>query len=223
MWMDEGFNTFINEISTKNFDNGVYDSPRPDGFRVGQFFNSPNSESILNRPDIIQERYIGIACYFKPGLALSILRENVLGEERFDKAFKTYIETWAYKHPSPNDFFRTMENSSGEDLSWFWRSWFTNNWTFDQGVANIVYNNSNPANGSQIILENKGKMVMPPILLIYEKDQSPRKITLPVEIWQRGSPFTYSYPSTKPIDSVRLDPNHIYPDFNPSNNIYPSK
>ena len=223
MWMDEGFNTFINEISSHDFNHGEYDTPALDGFKVGAFFAAPNAESILNRPDVLQERYIGIACYFKPGLALSVLRKNVLGEDRFDFAFREYIKNWAYKHPGPDDFFRCMENSSGEDLGWFWRSWFLNSWTLDQGVTQITYNQSNPEKGAQILLVNNGKMVMPPILEIYEQNKEPKKVLLPVEIWERGSPYSYSYPSTHVIDSVRLDPSHEYPDFNSKNNIYPAQ
>jgi aminopeptidase N len=63
------------------------------------------------------------------------LREQILGPERFDFAFKTYVARWAFKHPTPDDFFRTMENASGESLQWFWRGWFVNNWRLDVAVA----------------------------------------------------------------------------------------
>ncbi len=220
MWMDEGFNTFINGLSSSEFNHGEYDSPNPDGFRVGAYFSSPNTESVLNRPDVLQEKNVGMACYFKPAIALSLLRQNILGEERFDEAFKLYIERWAYKHPSPDDFFRTLENSSGEDLSWYWRAWFLNNWTFDQGIVQSKYLQEDANKGVQIILENNGKMVFPTILEIYERNQEPKTLTLPVEIWQRGSPYVFSYPSSHPIDSIRIDPVHIYPDNNPSNNSF---
>ncbi len=220
MWMDEGFNTFINGISSKEFNHGEYNSPALDGFKIGQVFSSEHSEAVMNRPDILQEKFVGIACYLKPAMALNLLRSVVLGEERFDKAFKVYIDRWAYKHPEPNDFFRTIENSTGEDLSWFWRAWFLNNWSFDEGISNIQYHDNDPKKGAEIILENNGKMVMPPILTIYEQDMPVKTITLPVEIWQRGSPYSFAYPSTHRIDSVKIDIEHLYPDINPLNNIY---
>jgi len=223
MWMDEGFNTFINGLSTHDFNNGEYDQNGIDGFRIGSILNSPSSESVLNRPDVIQEKFIGIACYYKPGYALSLLRDHILGPDLFDKAFKLYIDRWAYKHPSPNDFFRTIENVSGEDLGWFWRGMFMNNWTFDEGVQSVGYKDGDPSKGSQIVLVNNGKMAMPPILLIYEQNTTPKLVQLPVEVWQRGSPYTYSYGSTHSIDSIRVDPNHVFPDSDPSNNIYPQK
>ena len=85
--------------------------------------------------------------YDKPGLGLELLRYDILGEERFDSAFRYYIRNWAYKHPTPWDFFHAMENSSGEDLSWFWRGWFMNNWKIDQAVTGVDYIQYNPANG----------------------------------------------------------------------------
>jgi aminopeptidase N len=75
-----------------------------------------------------------LLAYYKPGAGLSILRESILGPEKFDKAFRTYIDRWAFKHPTPWDFFHTMENVSGEELNWFWRGWFFNKWKIDQAV-----------------------------------------------------------------------------------------
>jgi hypothetical protein len=222
MWMDEGFNTFINGISSQEFNHGEYAQAPIDANRESNYFFLPQiAESVLTRPDVFQERYVGIGAYFKPGFALGLLRDQVLGKDRFDKAFKLYIDRWAYKHPSPNDFFRTIENSSGEDLSWFWRGWFLNVWSLDQGIKSLTYNENAVEKGSKIVLENNGKMVMPPILEIFEQNMPPKTVQLPVEVWQRGSPYTFSYSSTHAIDSVRLDPNHVYPDTNPSNNHYP--
>jgi aminopeptidase N len=92
----------------------------------------------MSSPDNMKEANITL-CYSKPSAGLIILREQVLGAERFDLAFRTYVERWAFKHPTPDDFFRTMENVAGEDLSWFWRGWFEYNWRFDQGINSIKY------------------------------------------------------------------------------------
>ena len=89
-----------------------------------------------------------------------MLREEILGEARFDKAFRTYIARWAYKHPTPDDFFRTMENVSGEDLNWFWRSWVINNWRLDQAITKIKYIKNDPKLGAVITIENLEKMPM---------------------------------------------------------------
>src|ERR1700723_2599368 len=82
-----------------------------------------------------------------------LLREQILGKERFDWAFRKYIRDWAYKHPSPSDFFREMSSEGGEDLGWFWRGWYMNNWRFDMAVTGI--------DGDHITVANKGQLVFP--------------------------------------------------------------
>ena len=104
-WMDEGFNTFINTLSTANFNNGEYAPKKPmDMHRVGPFITNPSLEPVLTEPANLKEANTGTLLYFKPSAALTVLREQILGPERFDMAFRTYIERWAYKHPTPDDF-----------------------------------------------------------------------------------------------------------------------
>jgi hypothetical protein len=94
-----------------------------------------------------------------------LLREQILGPERFDFAFQTYIKRWAFKHPTPDDFFRTIENAAGESLQWFWRGWFVNNWRLDVGVRDVKYvDSTNFSKGALITLDNLEKMAMPVIL-----------------------------------------------------------
>ena len=115
----------------------------------------------LTPPDNLKERNLGLLAYYKPSAGLIMLRENVLGEKRFDEAFKEYIKRWAYKHPSPDDFYRTIENVSGEELNWFWRGWFKYNWKLDQAINKVKYVNNNPSMGSIITIENLQQMPMP--------------------------------------------------------------
>ena len=84
-----------------------------------QYLTNENREGIETYPDVANSRNLAYTAYYKPAAGLYILREYILGAERFDNAFKSYIHTWAYKHPQPNDFFNHMENVAGEDLSWF--------------------------------------------------------------------------------------------------------
>ncbi len=121
-WMDEGFNTFINGVDTKVFNNGEFDE-KSDQQRMAPYMFSEDADDIMTIPDVTQQNFLGIAAYYKPGLGLDILRNHILGQERFDSAFRIYVDRWAFKHPTPWDFFRTMENVSGEDLSYFWRGW----------------------------------------------------------------------------------------------------
>jgi hypothetical protein len=122
-WMDEGLNTFVQFLTEQEFDNN-YPSARGPAHKIVDYMRLPkdllepimsNSENIIN---------FGSNGYGKPATALNILRETILGRELFDFAFKTYAQRWAFKHPTPTDFFRTMEDASGVDLDWFWRGWF---------------------------------------------------------------------------------------------------
>lgn len=219
-WMDEGFNTFINSVSSFDFNNGEYKQKAIDMHEGAEDLTSPDLETIMSSPDNMKEGNIGTLCYFKPAAGLSILREQVLGEERFDKALRTYVERWAFKHPTPDDFFRTIENVAGEDLSWFWRSWFVNNWRFDQGINSIKYVKNDPAKGVIISVENFDKMPMPIVLDVKTKSGKVTRVKLPVEIWQRNKDWSFKHNSTEEIESITLDPDHVFPDHTESNNVW---
>ena len=221
-WMDEGFNTFINSLSTEAFNNGEYKEIPTDLHQMAEPFTRPDLETIMSSPDNMKEANIGMLAYFKPSAGLTILREQVLGKERFDIAFRTYIERWAYKHPTPDDFFRSMENVAGEDLSWFWRSWYVNNWRFDQGVNSIKYVKNDPKKGVVITVENLDKMPMPIVLEVKTKSGKATRVNLPVEIWQRNKDWSFKHNSTEEIESITLDPDHVFPDYNDSNNVWTS-
>jgi hypothetical protein len=220
-WMDEGFNTFINTLSTANFNDGEYKSSRSiDMHRTGDAFTRPELEPIMSQPNNLKEKNTGTLLYSKPSAGLVLLREQILGPERFDFAFKTYINRWAFKHPTPDDFFRTMENAAGESLQWFWRGWFVNDWRLDVAVSDVKYVDNNASKGALITLDNLGKMAMPVILEIKTKSGKTDRIKLPVEIWERYATWTFKYPSTEEIESVTYDPDNVLPDYNPSNNVW---
>ena len=221
-WMDEGFNTFINSLSAANFNNGEYKSKVPqDKNRIGAMYTAPGLEPILTYVDNYKERNNGTLSYSKPGEGLTLLRDVILGEDRFDRALRTYISRWAFKHPTPDDFFHTIENVAGESLQWFWRGWFVNNWRLDVAVRSVKYNDStNFAKGAIITLDNLEKMAMPVILEVKTVSGKTDRIKLPVEIWQRNVAWSFSYPCTEEIESVSYDPDKVLPDYNPSNNTW---
>ena len=221
-WMDEGFNTFINSLSSADFNNGEYKEQNADLHKDAEKYTNINLEPMMSSPDNMKEANIGTLGYSKPGAGLVMLREHILGAERFDLAFRTYVERWAFKHPAPDDFFRTIENVSGEDLSWFWRGWFVNNWRMDQGVNIIKYVDNNPKSGVYITIENFDKMAMPVVLDIKTKSGKVTRVNLPVEIWQRNTVWTFMHNSTEEIESISIDPDHVFPDHNDSNNIWTS-
>lgn len=221
-WMDEGFNTFINDFSTAAFNKGE--------FKQQSYFDDPNSpfmiqytfgenmDELYTTPDVIQQDNLGVAAYMKPAQMLHALRNVVLGEKRFDGAFREYIRRWAFKHPAPWDFFRTMENVSGEDLGWFWRGWVLNKWKLDQAVKSVAAIDGKPENGSDITIINKDKMVMPVLIRIKETNGKIHELKLPVEIWQRGAEWIFTVPTTSEIKEVTIDPDKKLPDADRTNN-----
>jgi hypothetical protein len=137
-WMDEGLNTFVQYLTEQEWERGYPSSRGPayliaDYMRGDKKFISPimtNSESIFQ---------FGNNAYGKPATALNILRETIMGRELFDYAFKMYCERWKFKHPTPADFFRTMEDASAVDLDWFWRGWFYGNDNVDIALDDVKW------------------------------------------------------------------------------------
>ncbi len=122
-WLDEGLNTFVQFLTEQEFDNN-YPSNRGPAYKMVDYFKLPKDqlEPIMTNSENINN--FGANAYGKPCTALNILRETVMGRELFDHAFKEYCTRWAFKHPTPADFFRTMEDASAVDLDWYWRAWF---------------------------------------------------------------------------------------------------
>jgi hypothetical protein len=216
-WMDEGFNTFINHISIQDFNKGEFYKPGNSGH--SRLFGL-TSEAIMNTPDAMRERNIGNSLYAKPAYALELLRSEIIGEKRFDYAFKTYIREWAYKHPTPFDFFRTIENAAGEDLGWFWKSMFLENYRLDQRVNEPVYVSGDTTKGALIVVDNLGQMAMP-IYLQYETQSGKKEtVKVPVEVWQNNTSWTIKLNTTEKIKSLTIDPQKIFPDVNFDNNTW---
>ncbi len=229
-WMDEGFNTFINIYSTDEFNHGEYAPKRdneyaPKGGNPAQeiipLLKNPEVPPIISYADAIPYKYVHPVEYYKTALGLEMLREDVLGHNRFDYAFRTYINRWAFKHPSPEDFFRTMNNASGENLNWFWKEWFYKKWNLDQEVDSVKYINGDTSKGAFITIRNNDKMVMPVALLVKQSNGKSEKINLPVEIWEKSGIYKFKYKSTFKIDSVIIDPDENLPDVNRANNTWP--
>jgi hypothetical protein len=218
MWMDEGFNTFINEYASNVFNHGEYADSSKRAQRV--LFQIRNvKDPLMTPPEAIALNAYG-QYYFKTALGLDMLRDVVVGHDRFDYAFREYIKHWAFKHPLPYDFFRAMNDATGEDLNWFWKPWFFTTWKLDQAIDTVRYVKGNPSNGALITLENKEKMAMPVDLKVEQENGKTEIIHLPVNIWQRGGTWTFLYPCTSAIKDMELDPNKELPDINRNNNLY---
>ncbi|HVX49815.1 MAG TPA: M1 family metallopeptidase [Chitinophagaceae bacterium] len=228
-FMDEGFNTFIDVYASDVINNGEF-APKRDGEyapkggnpadEILPYLSDPKAPTLMVRADAVPEKYRHPMAYFKPAFGLVLLRECILGHDRFDYAFKRYIHNWAYKHPAPYDFFNTMNNEAGEDLSWFWREWFFNNWPLDQAVLGVKYVRNDAAKGAMITIANLEKMAMPVTLEIELADGTRQQMELPVETWLQNATPTVRVPTTQPIKTVIVDPKHMLPDNNRANNVW---
>ena len=144
-WMDEGLNTFLQYITEQEFERN-YPSRRGPPNNIVEYMKGDKSgisPIMTNSESILQ---FGNNAYGKPATALNILRETIMGRELFDYSFKTYSERWAFKHPTPADFFRTMEDASAVDLDWFWRGWFYTNDHVDISLDNVNWFKINTGN-----------------------------------------------------------------------------
>ena len=218
-WMDEGFNTFINYYSTQEF--GEYPTSLNKTRNMIGWFKSETREGIDTYPDVTNLRNLGMVAYYKPAVGLYMLREYVLGHERFDNAFKSYIKTWAFKHPQPKDFFNHIENVAGENLSWFFGNWFYGTGNIDLAIEGVRGNRD--GKGFIINLANKGEVPMPVKLKITYQDDSSEELTLPVEIWQRGDTWSHLVETDKAPKSIEIDPDKIMPDVDYSNDKWPGE
>ncbi len=234
-WMDEGFNTFIDIYASDAFNKGEY-APKRDGEyapgggnpveEIVPLLQDPQAPAMMTRADAIPEKYRHPLTYFKPAMGLVLLREVILGKDRFDYAFRQYIDRWAYRHPTPYDFFRTMDNEAGEDLCWFWREWFFQNGGLDQAVQQVDYTDNDPAKGVQVTLTNLDRMVMPATLELEWKDGSKQRISLPVETWMQSGTRELHFapgPGGQKLSAVTLDPDKVLPDVNRENNSWKAK
>ena len=222
MWMDEGLNTFINGYASNAFNNGEYGDTTNTTIlrmaRVMKFAKDP----LMTPPESMGLGDYG-QYYSKTAVALNVLRNSVIGADRFDYAFKTYIHRWAFKHPQPIDFFRTMNDAAGENLNWFWKEWFYKTWKLDQAVKDVKYVKDKPAEGALITITNLQKMALPVVVKITEENGNTQLLNLPVNVWQRGADWTFKCNTISKITSVVLDPDEVLPDIDRKNNKWPSQ
>ena len=155
-WMDEGLNTFVQYLTEQEWERG-YPSRRGPAYKIADYMRGDKSfiSPIMTNSESIHQ--FGNNAYGKPATALNILRETIMGRDLFDFAFKTYCERWKFKHPSPADFFRSMEDASAVDLDWFWRGWFYTNDNVDISISDVKWFNLNTNNPSieKAILKEK--------------------------------------------------------------------
>jgi hypothetical protein len=214
-WMDEGFNTFIDLANAARYFAG---SAYGDTIEVHPLHLYPDhaipgqEQPLILRP--VESKDLFWTGYQKPALMMQTLRYEVLGRERFDAAFREYLRTWAFKHPTPADFFRLMRDASGMDLDWFWRDWIYTTARLDQSVDSI-----RTLEGSEkVFLSNRGTMTLPLEMELTYADSTTERVRLPVEMWNLGPRFAFRAKSGKPVKRVVVDPRRVLPDVDRSNN-----
>ncbi len=226
-FMDEGFNTFIDIYAADAFNKGEYAPKRDSEYAPGggnpadeiiPILLDPDAPTIMTSADAVTEKYRHAIEYFKPAFGMVLLREQILGHDRFDYAFRNYIHKWAFKHPQPDDFFRSMDNGAGEDLSWFWKGWFYNNLKLDLELVGAEYVNNDPKQGLKVTVANLEQMAMPFAVEVKLKDGSKQRIQVPVEPWLQNNMVSFIIPTTGEAKSVTIDPDNALPDANRGNN-----
>lgn len=214
-WMDEGFNTFIDLANAARYFKG---SPYGDSIEVHPLHLyqdhaiAGQEQPLIARPVEVKDLFW--TGYQKPALMMQTLRYEVLGKDRFDRAFREYMKAWAYKHPTPADFFRLMRDASGMDLDWFWRDWVFSAARLDQAVDSVRASGG----GEKIFLANRGTMTLPLEMDVTFSDGTTERIRLPVEMWNQGARFAYRVRTGKPVRRVLVDPRGVLPDIDRSNN-----
>jgi hypothetical protein len=220
-WMDEGFNTFMNTFSEEDYwKRDDTEIRRGEARFVTALDQTSNAQPIMTPADRYKnDQNLGSLAYVKPSIMLLALRNKVLGPEVFDTAFREYTRRWAFKHPQPADFFRTIDQVSGRDLSWFWRGFFYTTAALDQSVETV---HQTPDSGAQVVIRSLGAAVMPVELRVGYVDGTDDLIKLPVEIWYGGNRYLYRYNPAKQIVSARVNPDGAFPDVVPANDGWTS-
>ena len=218
-WMDEGFNTYQNAFSNERRDPGTTAFP---GYVANwrQAVDNGKQSPLMTPPDRIDPDALGAIGYRKPGAVLLALRDNVIGRDAMDRAVREYVRRWAFRHPTPADFFRTVENVSGEDLAWFWNAFFYGTDVLDIAVDGVTMRQSNGQNVAEIELRRATSVPFPITLRLRFTDRSTQDVHLPVAIWARTDRYTAVVPVSKQVVGARLWPDPNVPDWNAANDAW---
>ncbi len=218
-WMDEGINTYLNAFANEARYPGQ--SAYPGYLRNWATAVASGTQSpLMTAPDDIDPSALGAIGYRKPALVLLTLRNHVVGAEFFDRAFRDYIRAWAFKHPTPADFFRSIENGAGEDLSWFWRSFFYTTDVLDIGIDSVAMQSSEGQNFVKVSLHRLTSVPFPVRFRVAYADGTTDDFSLPVNIWARGNRFDAVVAARAKVTGVRLWPDPSVPDWNPANDTW---
>ncbi|HXC24893.1 MAG TPA: M1 family metallopeptidase [Gemmatimonadaceae bacterium] len=224
-WMDEGFNAFINTFSEarrypEQGDQRQYADSKLQ--RVQQLQQSHQASPIELPADRMSLLQLAVEEYGQTMLGLQLLRQKILGPAAFDDAFRTYIQRWAFKHPTPADFFRTMENVAGRRLDWFWREWFLETTRFDQAIDSVITRVQGDTMDVAVQYGNHARGVLPLDVRFTFRDSTMEDLHYPAEVWSTNSVRYvrhYAFPG-KRVVRIELDPAHELVDLDRTNNVW---
>lgn len=200
-WFDEGINSFMQFITEQEWDNNYPSSAGP-AHTIVDYMKRPKNqlEPIMTNSENIVD--YGNNAYDKPSTALNILRETIMGRELFDYAFKEYCRRWAFKHPTPDDFFRTMEEASAKDLDWYWRGWFYSIDAVDIALDSVIWYKVDPDKDPVQKIDTFRNVIKKPLDFITRQRNREQFGTFPVERDSTASDFYNSYKPWETEDSV---------------------
>jgi hypothetical protein len=216
-WQDEGLTQYLQSQSIPDFYKTLDDEEENRRIYL-QVSEAGLEEPLMKHGDrYYGDAPFGVAGYYKPASVLVGLRE-VVGRDTFERAMREYGRRWMGKHPSPYDFWNTIEDVSGRDLDWFWKTWFYETWQLDQAVDEVA----TEGDSTRIVIENQGKAIMPAVLAVTREGGRVDTLTVPVESWFGGEKrHLVSVPATPKVIRVELDPDHDFPDVNRANGSWP--
>ncbi|MEP6690534.1 MAG: hypothetical protein ABJD07_05220, partial [Gemmatimonadaceae bacterium] len=171
---------------------------------------------LMTAPDRVDQRALGNVAYRKPGLVMLLLRDHVIGEAAMDKAMRTYVERWAYKHPTPADWFRTVEDVSGQDLAWYWRAFWYGADVLDLGIESVT----SAGGATHVVLGKHTSIPFPIEMRLKLADGSTQDVKLPVTVWAKGDRYEATIDTKSTVVGARLWPNADVPDFNQKNDTW---
>ena len=220
-WMDEGLTTFNTALAMEDYYGDEMPEARGRHGSMRGYLNAVQADvevPIMRHTDYAENGFgRSIAAYSKPGMLMHTLR-HMMGEERFDRAYRDYVETWAYKHPMPWDFFAMMEEAAGADLDWFWQAWFYDTATMDQQIVG-----ARPVDGGiEVTVRNDRDAVMPVELRVELTDGTSATYVWPVSVWAGTRAITRVVEVNGAVARVTIDPDAWYPDADRTNNAWES-
>jgi Peptidase family M1 domain len=216
-WLDEGMTTFHEAQARKD----TFPGSAAEMEDRTSYLNTARAGAegeIMRRSDFhYTGGAFGTASYPKPSTNFVSLR-GLLGEATFTRAWQTFQQRWAWKHPYPWDFFNTVEEVSGQELDWFWRTWFYETWTLDQAVAGVT----EARGGATITIEDRGLAPMPARVTVTRENGDTQRLEVPVQTWLEGRrTATLTLPAaSSPVIRVEIDAENAFPDIDRANNLW---